>query len=216
MVLGVRPNDSKEKIKKAYYEKAKKMHPDTVNLKKETNNPSSQFAQITEAYEILSDPKQRRVYDQEYYIEEKKRKSINWDHNGPDMIFWSDRSNQFPDFEVTQWEWNPFVDDLDDEEDGVWEVNVKNIKKSHPPRRAKRFRTFDNKRHMVQQKEKLKKNHRKKKLNEHKSNRVQRAKKWGHSEFWEFPNDIKRHTNKNRQNNPNWHNQPKWRRRRNL
>lgn len=181
-VLGVRPNDSQEKLKKAYYEKAKKLHPDIATLKNENNDPSSEFAQITEAYEILSDPQQRKVYDQSHYIEEKKRQSINWDHNGPDMSFWSDRSNRFPDFEVTQWEWNPFIDDSDDEEDGVWEVNVKDIKKGRPPRRAKKFRIFDNKRYMAQQKQKLKKNQRKQKLNEHKSSRVQRDEKMG--ECW--------------------------------
>ncbi|KAK4300094.1 hypothetical protein Pmani_027685 [Petrolisthes manimaculis] len=58
--LGVPRNASVKEIKKAYYQLAKKYHPD-VNR----NDPSSQkkFTEASEAYEVLSDEEKRRQYD---------------------------------------------------------------------------------------------------------------------------------------------------------
>ena len=60
-VLGVDKNADKKDIKKAYYKAAKGCHPDT-----NTDNPAAaeQFAELTGAYEVLSDKEQRQRYDQ--------------------------------------------------------------------------------------------------------------------------------------------------------
>lgn len=59
--LGVQRDSSKSDIKKAYYKMAKQYHPDT-----NSGDPAAakKFAELTEAYEVLSDDEKRRVYDQ--------------------------------------------------------------------------------------------------------------------------------------------------------
>ncbi|KAG2200661.1 hypothetical protein INT47_005817 [Mucor saturninus] len=59
-VLGVGKTSKTSDIKKAYYGLAKKYHPDTNKDK----DAREKFAQIQEAYEILSDDQKRQQYDQ--------------------------------------------------------------------------------------------------------------------------------------------------------
>ncbi len=61
-VLGINKTASEEEIKKAYRKLAKKYHPDAnPDNKKEAE---AKFKEVNEAYEILSDPQKRKMYDQ--------------------------------------------------------------------------------------------------------------------------------------------------------
>ncbi|XP_025772480.1 dnaJ homolog subfamily A member 3, mitochondrial [Puma concolor] len=59
-ILGVPRNASQKEIKKAYYQLAKKYHPDT---NKDDPKAKEKFSQLAEAYEVLSDEVKRRQYD---------------------------------------------------------------------------------------------------------------------------------------------------------
>lgn len=59
-ILGVAKNSSAKEIKKAYYQLAKKYHPDT---NKDDPNASKKFQEVSEAYEILSDDTKRQEFD---------------------------------------------------------------------------------------------------------------------------------------------------------
>ncbi len=59
-VLGVSRSASAKDIKKAYYELAKKYHPDT---NKGDKNAQKKFQEVSEAYECLSDESRRKQYD---------------------------------------------------------------------------------------------------------------------------------------------------------
>lgn len=59
-VLGVNKDASADEIKSAYRKLAKQYHPD---LNKSEDAPAK-FKEVTEAYEVLSDPEKRKAYDQ--------------------------------------------------------------------------------------------------------------------------------------------------------
>lgn len=60
--LGISRNATDDEIKKAYKREALKWHPDRNPTNKE--QAEEKFKEIAEAYEVLSDEKKRKVYDQ--------------------------------------------------------------------------------------------------------------------------------------------------------
>ena len=73
--LKVSPNASSVEIKSAYRRLARKLHPDKNNGSEDT---ARAFAAIAEAYEILSDPKDRAAYDRRL-LEASQANSLNGD-----------------------------------------------------------------------------------------------------------------------------------------
>ena len=65
-ILGVSRNASEDEIQKAYRKQARKFHPDLHADKdeKEKKRVTQKFQQIQQAYDVLSDPKKRKMYDQ--------------------------------------------------------------------------------------------------------------------------------------------------------
>ena len=61
-VLGVSKDASPADMKKAYYKLAKMYHPDTTSLPKE--EAEAKFKEVSEAYDVLSDPDKKARYDQ--------------------------------------------------------------------------------------------------------------------------------------------------------
>jgi len=59
-ILGVKPDDDKQTIKKAYRRLARKYHPDVSS----EHDAEKKFKEVSEAYEVLSDDAKRVEYDQ--------------------------------------------------------------------------------------------------------------------------------------------------------
>jgi len=59
-ILGVAANAPQKDIKKAYYQLAKKFHPD---VNKDNPEAAKKFQEVSEAYEVLSDDRKRAQYD---------------------------------------------------------------------------------------------------------------------------------------------------------
>jgi DnaJ family protein A protein 2 len=62
-ILGLEKGASESEIKKAYYKLARENHPDKVEADKR-EEATKRFQKIGEAYEVLSDPEKRQLYDQ--------------------------------------------------------------------------------------------------------------------------------------------------------
>ena len=61
-VLGVGKTATDDELKKAYRRLAKKYHPDANPDNKE--EAEAKFKEVNEAYEVLSNPQKRKMYDQ--------------------------------------------------------------------------------------------------------------------------------------------------------
>ena len=63
-LLGISEEGSFDEIKKAYKQLARKYHPD-VSPPDRTEEYTRRFIEVQEAYEILSDPRLRAIYDRD-------------------------------------------------------------------------------------------------------------------------------------------------------
>ena len=61
-ILQIQKNASQNEIKNQFRKLAKKWHPD----RKQSDDAEEKMAQINTAYEVLSDPKRRKMYDQHF------------------------------------------------------------------------------------------------------------------------------------------------------
>nr|CAD1830954.1 unnamed protein product [Ananas comosus var. bracteatus] len=92
-VLGVSKNASPAEIKKAYYELAKKLHPDT---NKGDADAERKFQEVQRAYETLKDEQKRSFYDQ--VGADQYEKAASGGGAGPGGPFEGGFSNPFEDF----------------------------------------------------------------------------------------------------------------------
>ena len=60
--MGVKPDATEDQLKKAFKKQAIKYHPD--KNRDDPEKAKEKFQKIANAYEVLSDPDKRRVYDQ--------------------------------------------------------------------------------------------------------------------------------------------------------
>lgn len=84
-ILKVAPNAENATIKKAYYLLALEHHPDKCKDKdeKSLNEAKVKFQKIVEAYETLSDPKKRTVYDRSIVVEAKRESNAHQKRPAP-------------------------------------------------------------------------------------------------------------------------------------
>ncbi len=77
-ILGVSRSASQDEIKKAYRKLARKLHPD---VNKTDANASKKFSELQEAYQVLKNPEDRKMYDQ---FGENWKHYKNYQENGGD------------------------------------------------------------------------------------------------------------------------------------
>lgn len=86
-ILGVKKNADEKAIKTAYRKLARQYHPDVNPGDK---SAEAKFKEVSEAYEVLSDPEKRRAYDQygEHWEQAQHvGESVNFDFGGFGSIF---------------------------------------------------------------------------------------------------------------------------------
>lgn len=77
-ILGIAPNASLSEIKHAYREKAKLYHPDSLG----DSSKRDEFNDITQAYRVLSDARQRQIFNDSFFhqFREKKQSEESFDY----------------------------------------------------------------------------------------------------------------------------------------
>jgi len=63
-MLGLKRSAKEKDIKKSYRKLALKWHPDKHSTEEDKAKAQKKFQEVAEAYEVLSDPEKRRIYDQ--------------------------------------------------------------------------------------------------------------------------------------------------------
>jgi len=71
-VLGVSPSSDAKEIKENFYKLSKEFHPD---LNKDDEGSLTRFKEIAEAYEVLSNPEEKRTYDERYGFNKTSKSS---------------------------------------------------------------------------------------------------------------------------------------------
>ena len=102
-VLGVSRNSSQKEIKKAYYQLAKKYHPD---VNKDDPGAARQFQAVSEAYEVLSDEEKRAEYDQFGTANQQQQ---HHQHHHQQQQQWGGGDNQ-GGFRRRQWSYQSNID----------------------------------------------------------------------------------------------------------
>lgn len=95
-VLGVNRGASADEIKRAYRGLARKLHPD-VN---KDADATKKFAEVQEAYDVLSDDKKRKMYDQFGHAGVKSGAAGGGHPGGGPHVRWSTGSGSNIDFDV--------------------------------------------------------------------------------------------------------------------
>ncbi|GMR52537.1 hypothetical protein PMAYCL1PPCAC_22732, partial [Pristionchus mayeri] len=96
-VLGVSRDASQDEIKKAFYEKSKKLHPDLHNS---SNESTLAFVELKTAYDTLRRPADRRLYDHRDVMEELFREREAYRH--------AYRSSARPEYYGKEGDWQSF------------------------------------------------------------------------------------------------------------
>lgn len=100
-ILEVKPNASHQEIKQAYRRLAKQFHPDSQHCRAD----HERIITLNAAYEILSDPENRRLYEQKIrqkvtnFAEYRQEKS-----NNATKLYRENRKQQ-KDTEISQFQW---------------------------------------------------------------------------------------------------------------
>ena len=74
-ILGVKENASNHELRKAFCKLSIELHPDTTSL--ELEDAKEKFQKVLEAYENLSNPNLRKIYDGKLRENSKKLNNIN-------------------------------------------------------------------------------------------------------------------------------------------
>lgn len=80
-ILGIRSDATASEIKRAYRRKAKELHPDASG-----DDTSREFRELVKAYELLSDAKQRSMFDEAHFMRRpggfgfSNRSENSWDY----------------------------------------------------------------------------------------------------------------------------------------
>lgn len=78
-LFDIRPDATIQSIRSSYFRLARKFHPDAFPVERSAD-ADQQFAKLTEAYEVLSDPIRRREYDKFLLKTEKPKNTadVSW------------------------------------------------------------------------------------------------------------------------------------------
>ncbi|PQP97509.1 dnaJ protein homolog 2-like [Prunus yedoensis var. nudiflora] len=88
-VLGVSKNANADELKKAYKKAAIKNHPDKVEILRSFTLFRlivNQFKELAQAYEVLSDPEKREIYDQYAFLNPRYRSHVRRQKQGEDVV----------------------------------------------------------------------------------------------------------------------------------